>query len=241
MPPVARMVKSLKIVKTSFVRLSSRYAPAHSFVRPVADLDVGRMMLRRQQIDRRHLRGQRDVRLVLDAIEQRRLDGAAGGVAGVDDARQRVRPFLRQIELALFADGEGDVHLIEQQFLDDARPFDGEEAHRLFVREPGAGGDDVLDQLGGRVAFALVDDPALCPEGVAVLRIGGLRDEQDFDPRAGQAERRGQPGDAGADDEDGIVVAVLQRRHAAHCSGMRIAASVVEQIVSRSAVETAPH
>ena len=197
---------------------------ARAFIREaIADLDVGRMMLRRQEIDRGHLRDERDVRLVLHAIEERGLDGAAGGVAGVNDARQRVRPFLRQIELALLTDREGDVHLIEQQFLDNARPFDGEEAHRLFVREPRAGGDDVLDQLCGRVAFALVNDPALCPERVAVLRIRRFRDEEDFDPRAGQAEGRGEPGDAGADDEDGIVVAVLQRRHAAHCSGQLVA------------------
>jgi hypothetical protein len=107
----------------------------------------------------------------------------------------------------------------EKQFLDDARPFDGEEADSLLVRKAGAGSEDVLDQLRGRVAFAFVNDPPLCPEGVAVLRIGGFGDEEDFDPRARQAKRRREPGDTGADDEDGIVVAVLQRRHAAHCSG----------------------
>ena len=129
-----------------------------------------------------------------------------------------MRTFLRQIELALLADGEGDVHLVEQQLLDHARPFDRQETHRLFIRQASAGGDDVFDQLRGRIAFAFINDPALRPEGIAVLRIGGFRNEQDFDPRAGQAKRRRKPGDAGADDEDGVVVAVLERRQdGAHC------------------------
>ena len=69
---------------------------ARAFVgEPVADLDVGRMVMRGEQIDRRDLRRQRDVRLAFHAIEQRVLDGAAGGIAGVDDARHRVRAFLR--------------------------------------------------------------------------------------------------------------------------------------------------
>ena len=77
-------------------------------------MSVG-MVVRGEQVDGRDVGGERDVRLGLHAIEQRGLDGPAGGVAGVDDARDRVRAFLGQIELALDRRGEGDVHLVEQQ------------------------------------------------------------------------------------------------------------------------------
>ena len=43
--------------------------------------------------------------------------------------------------------------------------------------ESGAGLDDVFDQLRRRVPFTLVDDPALRPERIAVLRVRGLGDE----------------------------------------------------------------
>ncbi len=172
------------------VRAIVQQVDADAFVvQPITNLNVGRMMLRRQQVDGRHLRRQGDVRLALDAIEQRRLDRPAGCVAGVNDSRNRMRPLLRQIELPLFARGEGDVNLFQQQLADDARAFDGQKAHCLFAREAGTGADDVFDQLRRRVVLALVDNPALRPERVAVFRIRRLRHQQDFDSCTGKAKR----------------------------------------------------
>ena len=148
------------------------------------------MMLRGQQIDRRHFGCQSDIRLAADSIEQRRLDRAAGRVAGVNDSRNRVRPFLRQVKLALFACGERDVDFLEEDLAHHARALDGEKAHCLLARESGARADDVFDQLRRRIILAFVDDSALCPECVAVLRVSGLRHQQHFDSGAGEAERR---------------------------------------------------
>src|SRR5205085_11671215 len=105
----------------------------------------------------------------------------------------------------------GNMDLLQQQFSNDARTLDGQKSDCLFARESGAGAKDVCDQLRGRVPFALVDDSALCPESVAVLRIGGLGDEEDLDSVAGEGEGGGQPRDAGAEDQNGVVGAILQR------------------------------
>ncbi len=72
-------------------------------VESIAHLDVARMMLRGEEIDRGDLGRQRDVRLALHAIEQRDLDRPPGRISRMNDPRNRMRPFLRQIELALFA------------------------------------------------------------------------------------------------------------------------------------------
>ncbi len=82
------------------------------------------------------------------------------------------------------------MHFLEQKLANDARSFDGQEADRLFVRQSRAGAQNVLDQLGGGVVFTFVNDAALRPKCVAVFRIGGFRDQEDFDPRAREAEGR---------------------------------------------------
>jgi len=111
-----------------------------------------------------------------------------------------VRPLLRQVEFPFVGLFEGNAHLVDQELADDLRPVDRERFHRLFTREPGAGVDDVLDQLRRRVVRPLVDDPALRRERVAVGRVGGLGHEQHL--HACLCEHAGprQYGDAGADD-----------------------------------------
>ena len=90
-----------------------------------------------------------------------------------------------------------------------------EKANRFLVRQPGAGAQDVLDQFRRRVVGPFVNDPALGPERVAVLGIGGLGHQKNRDACAGQAERGGQTGDAGPDDHDRIVRAILEGGHGA--------------------------
>ena len=66
----------------------------------------------------------------------------------------------------------------------------------------GAGGEDVRGQQVGGVALAAEDDAALGPRRVGGGRVAVPADEEHLGARLGGAERGGQAGHAGAQDED---------------------------------------
>lgn len=75
-------------------------------------------------------------------------------------------------------------------------------AHGLLVAEARARDEGVVEVLLGGVALAeRGGDAALGPAGRAVVEAG-LGDDDGVQAGGGAAQRRGQPGDAGADDHD---------------------------------------
>ncbi len=135
-------------------------------------------------------------------VEQRQLDGLAGGVGGVDDAREGVPAFEGQRKIAVGAAVEGNVDTLEQDAAQRIRSVFGHDVHGARVAVPVSGAQDIFGQERRRVIFALVDDASLRPVGVGVLRLGGAGDDCDAHAGVGEDERSGRPGDAAADDED---------------------------------------
>ena len=139
-------------------------------------------------------------RVGLDGRDERPLDLGAGRVAaGVGDPVAVVAALAGQlqgaggvaVELGAAGDQLGDL----ARALADQHPDGG------LVAEPGAGHQGVLDVLLDGVALALDRrDAALGP------RRGAGRDDvlgdHEHGAEAAALQRRGEPGDAGADDDD---------------------------------------
>ena len=157
-----------------------------------------------QQVDGQRVLDDLDLRRPLDGGDQRALDLGAGGVAaGVRDAVAVVAALAGQRQLAVGVvvevGAERDQLAHRLGALVDQHPYG--------VHVAGAGARDegvVLVLLGGVPRAERGGDPALGPLG----RAGGehvLGDHQHLaatGSAASEAQRRGQPGDAGADHDD---------------------------------------
>ncbi len=171
--------------------------------RPVDGQWVGGVVGRGDEVHGRQAGAQGDVGQLAQAGEQSLLDGPAGGVADVQDARQRVAALAGVGQLAGVVAVERDAGLVDQHALDQVRPLLGQQAHGRRQAQPGAGGQDVAGQQLRRIAGAPPDDAALGIVGVALLGPGGAGDDQDLALAVlGQAQGSGRAGDAGADDQD---------------------------------------
>jgi hypothetical protein len=85
---------------------------------------------------------------------------------------------------------------------DGVRALGDQDPHRLLVAQPGSGDQGVVQVLlGGVVRAERGGDAALGPAGGAVVQHR-LGDDQHPEPGHPQPQRGGQPGDAGADDDD---------------------------------------
>ena len=165
-----------------------------------------------------------DARVGLHAVQrldQGPADLAAGRVAaGVGDPVTVVAALAGQQDLA----GRVAVELRTQgdQLADPLRALGDEGGDRRDVAEPDAGHEGVVQVLLGRVRR--VDrrgDAALRPGGRALVehRLG---DEQDRVDLLAEPQSGGQPGDAGADDDD-VDVGGPAGSGATRCPGIRSA------------------
>ena len=95
---------------------------------------VAAVVRRCEQVDGRVAGEETHARVARERGDQRVLDGAAGGVGGVQDARQRVPALAAERETAVGPAVEGHVQPVEQDRLHQPRP-----ALRAQERPPGRG------------------------------------------------------------------------------------------------------
>ena len=169
------------------------------------DMAVARIALAMaggDEVDRDHVGDHRDVGMGMRRLLQRLLDGPAGGVVDMDDPAVAVPALAGQVPaLAVAVAGEGHAQL--RQPRDRRRRVLDHELDRGAVVEAGAGDHRVLDMRLERVAgLEHRRDPALRPAGRA-LALGQHRHLEALR----EVERRRQPGRAGADDQDVVVLA----------------------------------
>ena len=156
----------------------------------------------RQQVEDERVLDHPDIGRVQHARHERPLDLRAGRVAtGVRDAVAVVAALAAEGQRAVGAPVEARADL--GQLAHRGRPLAHQRAHRGVVAHAGAGDDRVDEVLVGRVAGAeRGGDAALRPP----RRTGGedvLGHEQHAQRRLpADVQRRRQPGDARADDDD---------------------------------------
>lgn len=136
-----------------------------------------------------------------DRADQGAGDLRAGRVAArVGDAAAVVAALAGQRDVA--AVGGVEVRAGGDQSAYGVGALGDQGAHGLLVAEARARDEGVVEVLLGGVALAeRGGDAALGPAGRAVVEAG-LGDDDGVQAGGGAAQRRGQPGDAGADDHD---------------------------------------
>ena len=144
------------------------------------------------------------------------------GVAGMEDARSAVGGLPAEGESVPVVAVEARAQGHEPPYR--GRAFPGQEVHHVRVREAAGHRDRVRGVERGRVVGAdgRRDSP-LRPRARASGPEPGLGD--DVDPPRGEGERRGQTGDARADDHDvggkGVVRSGAHRTLAARTASIR--------------------
>ncbi|MNY07722.1 hypothetical protein D3C86_1405390 [compost metagenome] len=155
----------------------------------------------RDQVDRKMIFDDRDVRVLSRLLGQRGDHGVARGVRRVDDAAAAVAAFARQVEAQFGLRVAREGHAPVDEPLDGFAPVLHDEARRSFVAQAGAGNQRVLRVLV--VAVAGVEhcgDAALGPVAGA-LGHGALA-ENNNPVAIGQFQRDGEAGQPAADDRD---------------------------------------
>ena len=116
--------------------------------------------------------------------------------------RREWPPFERVVEGVGRAAGEGDLELLDERLVDEARAVRDEDVDRRRVADAVPRFEDVpLEELG-LIVGGEGDDAALGVVGVGFLGPGFLGDDDDAKPGVGGLEGRGRAGDAAADDQD---------------------------------------
>ena len=175
---------------------------------PHEHLDAGDPPALREDLRRERVLEDGD--LALGERGERQLDLEAGGVAArVQDARTRVRRLAAEGDLAV---GGVEAHPVADEVRDARRGLVAEDARGLFVDEPGAGLDGVLQVVAGVVVRADGGGDAALRVAGAGLADAALGDDEDACAGLVRLERRVQPGDPGADDDE-VVLGVSWRRH----------------------------
>ena len=155
------------------------------------------------EVDRYHVRHERDVRVARRRFLQRLLDRPASGVRHVDDTAVAVPALARQVPAFRFTRIERHAQL--GQPLDRGRRILDDELDGAAVVEARARHHRILDMAFERVArLQHRRDPALRAGGGA-FRQRPLRQDRDLEMRR-KIQRRTEPGGPGADDDDVIAM-----------------------------------
>ena len=156
---------------------------------------------RGDQVHRHPALAQRDVRVRARLGQQRVVDGLAGGIGGMGDAPHRVAAFAREVQAQRAAGVGRERHALRHQPFDRLRAVLGDEARGVFVDQAGAG---VLRVAHVRIDAVVVaehaDDAALRPGGGAFVELA--LGQHHHRPLLRHAQRHGQAGQAGTDDDD---------------------------------------
>ena len=165
----------------------------------VAREDAGHAAAVHHELERQGALEDAQAAAVAQPLAERADDLGAGGIAGVQDARARVRGLAREVEPA---GGVAVEPRAERQELRQAIGAVGvSRAHRGRVAEPSGDGQGVGGVQRRRVARRhRARDAALRPGARAGLPEQALREE--VDAAGAEAERHGEAGDARAEDDD---------------------------------------
>ncbi len=147
---------------------------------------------------------QADVGVAADALCERGLHRASGGVGSVHDAPFAVAAFAGEVVAGGFA-VVGEGHALGCQPVDHFPALADHEAGDVFVAEAGAGDQGVADMgLHRVVAVEHGCNAALCPGAGAVQELALGQDGDMLVLR--EMERGGEGSEAAADDEDFAAV-----------------------------------
>ena len=155
-----------------------------------------------QQVHRGVTGQEGDVRVGAHRLDQGDLDGLAGVIRHVQDARDRMAALARQRKLAVFGEIKLDRGTLEQDYVDALWALHGQDVHRDRVAVVVAGANDVLSQERRRVVHAPVDDTALRVERIRLLRVVRAGHDDDLHALVGQLQRRRRAGNPAAQDQD---------------------------------------
>ena len=159
-------------------------------------------VLVRNHVDRHPALVQSDVGVLAHGIEQRFVDGLAGGIGRVGDAAHGVAAFTRQVQTERAARVVGERNALLYQPFNGLGTVFGNEAGRVFIHDAGAGFLGVVHMAFDAVIGAeYADDTALGARGGGFLHLAlGNHD----DGNAGrQMQGHGQARKPGAHDDDG--------------------------------------
>ena len=164
----------------------------------IAELDPGAAVAVPHQLGD-HLTLEDGGAALVKALQQRGLDGRAGGVAaGMEHPGPAVSSLPVKVDAVPVA---VECHAPVGQLGHPGRRLLDHQAHRPLVAEAATGGHGVLEvQLRGVVGADRGGDPALGGRGAAVVGAA-LADHQHAGARGG-GEHGGEPGDATAHDHD---------------------------------------
>ena len=155
-----------------------------------------------QEIDGRPSGEERDPGVLLERPQEPVFDRPPGRVLDVEDAAARMSPFEGVVEGVGRAAGEGDLELVDERLVDEARAVRDEDVDGRRVADAVPRFEDVpLEELG-LVVRGEGHDAALGIIGVGFLGPGVLGDDDDTEPGGGGLEGGGRPGDAAAYDQD---------------------------------------
>jgi hypothetical protein len=104
------------------------------------------------QVDRKVVFQQRDVRVVAYLLNQRRDHGMAGGIGGVDDASMAMAAFARQVEAEFSLLVAGERHAMADQPFNGRTPVFDDVASGGFIAQSCPGDERVVDVLVMAVA-----------------------------------------------------------------------------------------
>ncbi len=180
------------------------------------------------QINRHHMRPQRDIRVSRCGILQRFLHRPAGRVIHMDNPPVAVPAFAGEVEDFGFL-VEGDAHIFQP--CDRGRGIFDNKFHGFAPIQARAGDHRVVDMIFERVPrIKHGGDPALRP-GRRTAGEFALGQHQHL-VGAGQRDRGGKAGSAGADNDDVVVHAALARVRLRNTSS-RSASLVVTSTIAK--------
>ncbi len=133
----------------------------------------------RREFHRLHARKHGDELLFPNGGGEGELYFAPRRVAVVEDARDGMRPFSREMETLepIGVPVERHSEFLDEEPSDEVRPFEGEGSGGVFI--PASGGEDVGGEEFRRVVGSGVYDASLRVPRVRLGRVGELREERD--------------------------------------------------------------
>ena len=107
-----------------------------------------------------------------------------------------------QRQFAILTAVEWNLQLIHQHRTDQWRPFLRQDIDGFRVAQSCAGILDIFRKQLGRIVLTFVNDPALSPIGIRILRVLGPGHERHTQAGARKFQRCSAPGNSAAEDQD---------------------------------------
>jgi len=126
-----------------------------------------------QQVHRSRFGNHLHLRVRAHPLQKSALNRGAGLILVVNDARQGMSRLAGQVKLSgIFRRAiKGNAQLVNQNFLHQTRAFTAQQAGGVWGAEAAANREDVGNQLFWGFPWRAIDDSALRPIGIALLRV----------------------------------------------------------------------